>query len=239
MLSRNCGVAAALLLSAVSIDTQAVASIVVGNLDKTPAGSIHIFDTEPDENRQVGTKFTTGAGGPWLINYVTLALTEILSPDRVPDPLVFEIRSDAGTEPGATIFGSFTSISNITVVGNYDFSPLAPTILADSTSYWLVGIATADNGDGGDDSDAVDYEWTLTNELLNDPAPAWSIQNQTVYTDDNGTNWDNAEAAAATMFAIDATPLGDPGPVPEPATLVVWWLLGLTVSGAAWRRTRS
>jgi hypothetical protein len=198
---------AVILLVATSASVHAVQ--VVSNLGSTLTGGAAIFGTDPVLSN--ATSFTTGPGS-WQINSVTLTIEEPLGTSV--DGYVLQVMNDNGGNPGSTVIGTFDmSTNNVTVLGNYTYSPAAPLVLSGSTTYWLAGFPTAADSE---------YYWWVTDSPNDNGVSGWSIGNLNRTSSNLGASW-VANGNEPNLFSIDATAL-----VPEPTSL----LLGLIAMGS-------
>lgn len=121
------------VLAGLSISQGASADVIIGNL---PQSNDTGFTTFSSSFRTVkALSFVMNAGADYTVDSVVLRLLNFSSDDS----LVVTIRDDGGTNPGATVLGTFTApnpLGNGTTA-NYTFALPSSLTLTAGTKYWL------------------------------------------------------------------------------------------------------
>ncbi len=183
---------AASALGAVVVDNIAPSSVQIGILGASVTGSYQLWGA---------TAFTTGPGGPWQINSVTMPLDDFSNDDGFnPDQVAIQIRAESGGAPAGSALAVLTTTDDI-VSGSYLLTPTAPLTLSASTTYWLVGLPT--------DPTSL-YQWNATSSYDDSGALGWSIGSGSRYSQNSGATWPEDETVVG-QFSIDAQVVPEPG----------------------------
>ena len=166
--------------------------LLVSNLPPTTAAT---QGYPVQSNQWLRLSFTTGSGSyGYTINSVTLRLAEMAA-----NPNLFvRLHNDNSGELGSQI-ASFTNPSfTPNATRYYTFTPTTPQTLAANTAYWLVAGISAGSGQ---------YLWAFTTATNEAGLPGWSISDNSLYSSDQGGNWQGFAGSVVFQFSVTGAEL--------------------------------
>lgn len=183
---------ALLLLSCNLVTSRSLsAAVMVSNLSESTFGYSSVSGLPLPSKGWTAVQFTTGSGD-WQLSSVTARTAEVSTLD--PDGLVIEVRAGGGMNPGNTVLGTFTPISNIGSAADYVFSTGAPISLSGLTNYWLVARYT---------NPLANYGWAITPSGADNGVGNWSLSNELAASFDDGASW--VLASTVPILSLDAS----------------------------------
>lgn len=169
-----------------------------------------------DAPRAVGVGFALPAGANYQLNFATVRLV-VQDTASVAN---FAIHADSGGNPTGAPLVTFAPPSLTSGSADYTLTPSAPLQLNAGTTYWLVGSALASS------ENAVGWGFSLPFPGVLPTGIATSVGTRLSPT--GGLPTDTTPIRP--NYSIDASPLADAPPVPEPASLALFApALGLMV----------
>lgn len=201
-------------------DTRASVTAVSNLLNGSQGTGGVSYVTGPDFGVDFAQSFTTGADATSLVS-VTI---QTANADLNGDGFSLTLFSSVGGLPGMPV-ATLTGTTNPDPAGLYTYTPVVSTILAGSTSYWIVAAVEKSSPDKG-------YRWFETIDMSESGLAGWTMGGLASRNFSGGSYgaW-TGNNSAAMKAAVEVETIA----VPEPCRST---LLAVALIAAAMRRRK-